>query len=684
MTHTTQGRLAVPHAVIVTVLATVMLAAAALPLPARTKLQSPVEGMDGVELAIQEAGLPALAVQYRGLDISFAHYARYKVYAITGKMAIPGEDPVFTYLSMMFLPERWQNAKLFPVDHPQLARMLGVEFKSRLRPSDVSLPLENKLRAIVAFANAMPEERARTLIDLPAASAGVLSRDQFAGVFRRTLSVEARMRELRQMGQKLDVEMVRQWRATYFPEVDCPTLDWDSLPAETQKPLNTLYTNYLLGRVPQDRLVNYMVLMLGSYAPPAMMQALINDMVSVGMPDTSTRQAAMKLFGQVSAYHSLGEDFALVAIPGSLSGEWLTPMEAAQLESPVAQPTAELMQALLLAFRRNDTSELADATSAFRGAMEQVEGYTSSTRRWASHYYNTGHPFGAAMWFYLAGGVLLAVALSRAGSELADSVTRHASGTLYLAGVGAFLVGFAFHTLGIACRVIIMERAPVSNIWESIIWVVWGGVVFGAWMELRYRTIFAGMVTAVTGFVIMLTAHAMPDDMGQMQPLRAVLVSSWLTYHVLSITLSYAAFLLSAAFAVCLLWRDGSLFGWLPAGGGLLTRLGGTVLPSEATLELFVYRAIQIGYPLLTWGVFSGAVWADHAWGRFWAWDPKETWSLITWFVYTAFLHMRMRRGLAGRTMAWMSLAGFAAVLVTWLGVSYLPIFSGLHSYANG
>src|SRR5690606_13138404 len=100
-----------------------------------------------------------------------------------------------------------------------------------------------------------------------------------------------------------------------------------------------------------------------------------------------------------------------------------------------------------------------------------------------------------------------------------------------------------------------------------------------------------------------------------------------------------------AAFAVCLLLRDGSLLSWLPGSGGI-QRLSARVLPSETTLELFVYRAIQIGYPLLTWGVFSGAVWADHAWGRFWAWDPKETWSLITWFVYTVFLHMRLRHGL--------------------------------------
>jgi cytochrome c-type biogenesis protein CcsB len=107
-------------------------------------------------------------------------------------------------------------------------------------------------------------------------------------------------------------------------------------------------------------------------------------------------------------------------------------------------------------------------------------------------------------------------------------------------------------------------------------------------------------------------------------------------------------------------------------------------MPTTQVLELFTYRAIQIGYPLLTWGIFSGAVWADHAWGRFWAWDPKETWSLITWFVYTIFLHMRLRHGLSGRALALASIAGFISVLITWLGVSYLPIFAGLHSYANG
>jgi len=107
-------------------------------------------------------------------------------------------------------------------------------------------------------------------------------------------------------------------------------------------------------------------------------------------------------------------------------------------------------------------------------------------------------------------------------------------------------------------------------------------------------------------------------------------------------------------------------------------------LPDLESLELFAYRCVQVGWPLLTLGVFLGGVWAQTAWGRFWGWDPKETWALITWIVYTGYLHTRMVLGWRGKLSAIASLAGFACVLITWFGVSYLPgLAGGLHSYAS-
>src|SRR5690606_14227366 len=98
----------------------------------------------------------------------------------------------------------------------------------------------------------------------------------------------------------------------------------------------------------------------------------------------------------------------------------------------------------------------------------------------------------------------------------------------------------------------------------------------------------------------------------------------------------------------------------------------------------FAYRLVQVGWPILTFGVALGAVWADTAWGRYWGWDPKETWAFITWVTYTVYLHTRMVLGWRGRWSAAACLIGFLMVLITWLGVSFIPLFAGgLHTYAS-
>jgi cytochrome c-type biogenesis protein CcsB len=102
-------------------------------------------------------------------------------------------------------------------------------------------------------------------------------------------------------------------------------------------------------------------------------------------------------------------------------------------------------------------------------------------------------------------------------------------------------------------------------------------------------------------------------------------------------------------------------------------------LPSLADLDRFIYQSVVLGFILLTLGILTGAVWAESAWGRYWSWDPKETWSLITWLIYAALLHARLVKGWQGRRIAWLAVLGFAAVLFTYFGVSFL--LPGLHSY---
>jgi cytochrome c-type biogenesis protein CcsB len=101
-------------------------------------------------------------------------------------------------------------------------------------------------------------------------------------------------------------------------------------------------------------------------------------------------------------------------------------------------------------------------------------------------------------------------------------------------------------------------------------------------------------------------------------------------------------------------------------------------LPDLDTIDELIYQSIALGFIFLSLGIITGSVWAHYAWGSYWSWDPKETWSLITWLVYAALLHARLVRGWRGKRIALMSLAGFACVLFTYLGVNYLP---GLHTY---
>jgi cytochrome c-type biogenesis protein CcsB len=111
--------------------------------------------------------------------------------------------------------------------------------------------------------------------------------------------------------------------------------------------------------------------------------------------------------------------------------------------------------------------------------------------------------------------------------------------------------------------------------------------------------------------------------------------------------------------------------------------VGGIVgmFPSAKVLDDLNYKAIMVGFPMLTLGIITGAAWANYAWGTYWSWDPKETWSLIVWFIYAAFLHARFTRGWVGRRVAWLSIFGFAATIFCYLGVNL--VLSGLHSYGG-
>jgi cytochrome c-type biogenesis protein CcsB len=140
---------------------------------------------------------------------------------------------------------------------------------------------------------------------------------------------------------------------------------------------------------------------------------------------------------------------------------------------------------------------------------------------------------------------------------------------------------------------------------------------------------------------------------------------------VITCFLGYAAFAVSFGASIAYLIKDRK--------GNVSSEEG--VLPATVVLDEVIYKGVAVGFLQLAIGIITGAVWANYAWGSYWSWDPKETWSLITWFVYAAFLHARLTRGWRGKKTAILSIIGFAAVIFTFLGVNY--VLSGLHSYAG-
>ena len=261
---------------------------------------------------------------------------------------------------------------------------------------------------------------------------------------------------------------------------------------------------------------------------------------------------------------------------------------------------------------------------------------------------------------------------------------------------------------------------PLSNLYESLFFLAWGITTMHLFAESISRSALVGVVTAPVAMAI--TAFAalkLPDDMQASAPLVPALKSNWLMMHVSVMMLSYATLMVGSALAIAFLFVTrgqeielrGSSFGG--SGYRLTSSLAtqnaaataiepitsgnsGTAvlaLPTMAatatltpqrlsladTLDNISYRIIGLGFPLLTIGIIAGGVWANEAWGSYWSWDPKETWALILWLVFAAYLHSRITKGWQGRKPAILASVGFVVVWICYLGVNLLG--KGLHSY---
>ncbi len=215
-------------------------------------------------------------------------------------------------------------------------------------------------------------------------------------------------------------------------------------------------------------------------------------------------------------------------------------------------------------------------------------------------------------------------------------------------------------------------RIPVTNLYESLVFFAWSVNLFYLVIERKYGSrLIGGFVMPIAFFMMV---FAVTND-STIQPLVPALQSYWLHAHVITCFVGYAAFAVSAGVAVMYLLKARQEES--KGSGGVVGRL-----PAARTLDDLVYRAIIWGFPFLTAGIITGAAWANYAWGTYWSWDPKETWSLIVWIVYAIYLHARITRGWHGKRTAILSIVGFAATLFCYLGVNL--VLSGLHSYGGG
>lgn len=226
-------------------------------------------------------------------------------------------------------------------------------------------------------------------------------------------------------------------------------------------------------------------------------------------------------------------------------------------------------------------------------------------------------------------------------------------------------MGFLSITAIIIGRTIASRRIPLSNMFEFGLFFLWSAV--GVYLYIYFKNRLRPLGVIILPLAALMTFGLLTLDK-EIKPLMPALKSNWLYFHVFTAIAAYGCFTVSFAVALLYLMKDRWTSNKLSAG-----------IPALAVLDELTYKIICIGMPFLTLCIVTGAFWAEKAWGQYWSWDPKETWSLITWLIYAAFLHMRLISNWRGKKAIYLTIAGFLAVVFTFLGVNLL--LPGLHSY---
>jgi ABC-type transport system involved in cytochrome c biogenesis permease subunit len=254
-----------------------------------------------------------------------------------------------------------------------------------------------------------------------------------------------------------------------------------------------------------------------------------------------------------------------------------------------------------------------------------------------------------------AGGPSTGSSLSLMSGPRTAAIGRYATMLGWLATL-TILASLIFRTIA-------THHGPFANMYEFSMAFAFGVLATYMWFERKYHQRILALVALPIALAMMLYAATIPADIEPLVP--ALQNNLLLTVHVAVAIVAYGSFAIAFAASVLYLLQ--------PSGG----RWG---LPKPQVLDEMGYRAVVVGFPFLTLTIILGAVWANTAWGTYWSWDPKETASLVTWFIYAAYLHARVMRGWRGNRAAWLLVLGFAATLFTYFGNLF---FGGLHSYSG-
>ncbi len=358
-----------------------------------------------------------------------------------------------------------------------------------------------------------------------------------------------------------------------------------------------------------------------------------------------------------------GSVFLIVPAPADTKQAWILPPDYPKFYTQDQfTPPTQALQAMAAAYVASDSFQFSSHAHELRVALRTLSPaiYPSETELGREYFYNQLRPFDWAALCYGIGLVLIGT----------GAWFRMRSPWITYAGLAATLAGLAFHITGMTLRCLIGGRPPVTNMYESMVWVASGVLIFSLLFYLRYRTVVYLLAALPISLSLLLIVGQIPLLLPEnIDPLVPVLRNNyWLTIHVLTITLSYAAFALAMGFGHIVLFR------YLRDPRGAR---------EDKEMHFWLYRVLQLGVLLLAAGTILGGVWANYSWGRFWGWDPKETWALITLLSYIVVLHGKLAGWWRDFGLAVGSVVCFLAVVMAWYGVNFV-LGTGLHSYGFG